>query len=320
MSGLRIGILVDTLLKQQHLGNLVVQAGHEIGCSCILKGDSKLPHSISIDAWVVDLADINDSKGPDNKHTSIMVLLQDLLEQTNIPVIVNEDIEFQQDSAEHNNWVRRMLQRLERLSGDINLQQTSSAHEVWVLAASTGGPAAVKEFIQYLPAAVNIAFVYVQHIDHGQADALAKLLSNVGHYPCRVAKHGAVLVNNTLTLITAGASVTIHDNGTLILSKKPWSGPYTPSIDQIAANVARVYRKRCGMIVFSGLGNDGAASSKLIKQNGGTVWVQTPADCVSDSMPNAAIATGSVSCAGTPQELAVALSELQLSMKATQKV
>jgi chemosensory pili system protein ChpB (putative protein-glutamate methylesterase) len=317
VSGLRIGILVDSALKQQYLGNLVVQAGHEIGCTCILNAESGLPHSLAIDVWIVDLTDIKDSSGPDSEHTSIMVVLQELLEQTDIPVIVNEDIEFLKDSAAHNNWGRRMLQRLERLSGDINLHETSSANEVWVLAASTGGPAAVKEFIYYLPPELNIAFVYVQHIDYGQAEALAKLMSKVGHYPCRTAKQGAVLINNTLTLITAGPSVMIHDNGTLILSKKPWSGCYAPSIDQVTANVARVYRKRCGMIFFSGLGDDGAASSKLIKQSGGLVWVQTPDDCISDSMPKAAIATGVVNRAGTPQELAIALSELKLSMRAT---
>lgn len=317
MPAIRIGILVDTALKQQYLGNLVVQAGHQIGCNCILNGDSGMPQSPLVDVWVVDLADIADSNEPDNKHTSIMVLLRELLEQTDIPVIVNEDIEFQKDSAEHNDWVRRMLQRLERLSGDINLQQTSSAHEVWVLAASTGGPAAVKEFVKYLPTALDIAFVYVQHIDSGQAEAVAKLMSKAGHYPCRIAKQGTVLINNTLTLITAGPNVVIHDNGTLMLNKNPWSGCYAPSIDQIAANVARVYRKRCGMIVFSGLGDDGAASSKLIKQSGGPVWAQTPGDCVSDSMPNAAIAAGAVNHLGTPQELAMALSELKLSMRAT---
>ena len=317
MARLRIGILVDTTLKQQYLGNLVVQAGHEIGYSSILHSTSFLPKSLPLDAWVVDLADVVDADGPDSKHVSIMALLEELLEQANAPVILNEDIEFQKGSAEHNDWVRRMLQRLERLSGDVNLLQASSADEVWVLAASTGGPAAVKEFIKYLPAALNIAFVYVQHIDRGQAEPLVKLMSNAGHYPGSVAKQGAVLTNNTLTLITAGPSVNIHDNGTLVFNKKPWSGCYAPSIDQVAANMARVYRKHCGMIVFSGMGNDGSASSKLIKQRGGIVWAQTPADCTSDSMPKAAIATGAVSFVGTPKELAVALKEWKLTLGAT---
>ncbi len=323
MSGLRIGILVDTALKHHYLAYVVVQAGHEIGYTGVLDDESDLPALAPMDAWVVDLADhveladVVDTVRSESKQVAVMALLEKLLEQTDIPVIVNEDIEFTRDSAEHNSWVRRMLQRLERLSGDVNLQQATSANEIWVLAASTGGPAAVKEFIQYLPAALNVAFLYVQHIDRGQAEALASIMSKAGHYHCSVAKQGTVLTNNTVTLITSGPSVNIHDNGTLVFSKHPWGGHYAPSIDQVAANVARAYCKRCGMIVFTGLGDDGAASGKLIKQRGGLVWAQTPESCTSTSMPQAAIASGVVSRMGTPQELAIALTELKLPVKTT---
>ena len=312
MSSLRIGILVDSLLKQQYLGNLVVQAGHQVGYTSILAIDLCLPNLTPMDVWVVDLADSGDTDDADGSHAAIMLLLEDLLEQTQIPVILNEDIAFQHGSAEHNDWVRRMLERLERLSGDVNLQQATSANEVWVLAASTGGPAAVKEFIKYLPAGLNIAFVYVQHIDPGQAEPLLKMMTSAGYYPGTIARQGMVLANNTLTLITPGHSVSIHNNGTLVFGSKPWGGFYAPSIDQVAANVARVYRQCCGMIIFTGMGDDGAASSRLIKQQGGKVWVQTPADCTIASMPEAALAIGSVSLVGTPRELAVALAALKL--------
>lgn len=312
---LRIGILVNTLLKQQYLDDLVVQAGHQIGYSNILDHESRLPSPSEMDAWVIDLVDTDDANSGENQHASIMQLLVELLEQTQIPVILNEDIEFQQGCAEHQNWVRRMLQRLERLTGDINLQQVSSATEVWVLAASTGGPAAVKDFLKSLPEALNIAFVYVQHIDSGQAETLIKMMNNAGHYPSSIAKQGTVLTNNTLTLMTTGRSVSIHDNGTLVFSPHPWAGFYAPSIDQVAANVARVYRHNCGIIMFTGMGDDGAASCRLIKQQGGKVWAQTPANCTSASMPDSAIATQSVSLVGTPQELAAALTRLKTLQK-----
>ncbi|RYZ94689.1 MAG: hypothetical protein EOO68_19850 [Moraxellaceae bacterium] len=168
MPGLSIGILVDSALKQQYLGNTVVQAGHRIGHSSVLDSHSALPElDEPVDAWVVDLVEPHDPAG-DEKHQLIMTVLEDLLEQAQIPVIVNDGIEFHQDSSEHQDWVRRMLRRLERLRGDINLLSVSSATEVWVLGASTGGPAAVKEFIQQLPANLNVAFVYVQHIDTGK--------------------------------------------------------------------------------------------------------------------------------------------------------
>jgi chemosensory pili system protein ChpB (putative protein-glutamate methylesterase) len=308
---LRIGILVDTDLKLQCLGDMVAQVGHELGIGTVITDESTDVNVDSMDAWVVDLVDSGDSRALESKHPSVIAALDDLLEQSEIPVIFNEDSEFQQGSAEHSNWERRMRQRLERLNGDVNLQQTSSASEVWVLGASTGGPAAVKDFMVHLPAELNVAFVYVQHIDKAQVEPLIKMMSKAGQYPSYLATQGTVLINNTLTLVSARSSINIHENGTLVVSKNPWNGFYAPSIDQVAANVARVFRKRCGIIIFSGMGDDGAASCKLIKQQGGRVWAQTPSDCVIDSMPNAAIATKTVDLVGTPRELAGAFAELR---------
>ncbi len=319
-TGLNIGILVDSSLKQQYLGNMVVQAGHNIGCAYVLKMNAPLPSLMQqVDAWVVDVSEPDDGEDDREQKMALVALLDDLLEQTQLPVIVNDATELTQGSPEYNDWVRRMLQRLERLSGDINLQAGGGASEVWVLAASTGGPAAVKDFLKQLPPELKVAFVYVQHIGSGQAETLAKMMSSAGHYPVRIAQQGAVLTDNSITLVTSDHSVKIHDNGTLAVSKAPWGGCYSPSIDQVTANVARVYRQRSGIIIFSGMGDDGAASSRLIKQQGGKVWVQSPEQCTIASMSESAIATGSVSFMGTPPELADALARLKSTKQAVRR-
>jgi len=312
VSGLSIGILVDSPLKQQYLGNMVVQAGHKIGVVYLFSANTSLPSlEHDVDAWVVDISEPEDGAEVSEQKLALLGFIDKLLEQTRVPVIVNDAAELTQGSADYNNWVRRMLQRLERLSGDINLQAIGGASEVWVLAASTGGPAAVKDFLKQLPSGLNIAFVYVQHIDSGQAETLVKMMSGAGHYPVSIAKQGSVLSDNTITLVTADRSVNIHDNGTLVVGKNPWGGCYSPSIDQVTANIARVYRQRSGIIIFSGMGDDGAASCRLIKQQGGKVWVQSPEQSTIASMPEAAIATGTVSVIGTPPELADALARLK---------
>lgn len=303
---------MDSSLKQQYLGNMVVQAGHNIGFAYVLSASAALPSlDQKVDAWVVDVSEPDDGEGDSEQKAAMVALLNDLLEQPRVPVIVNDAVELTQGSADYNNWVRRMLQRLERLSGDINLQAGGGASEVWVLAASTGGPAAVKDFLKQLPAELNIAFVYVQHIDSGQAETLVKMMTSAGRYAVSIAKQGSVLSDNTITVVTADRSVNIHDNGTLVVSKNPWGGCYSPSIDQVTANVARVYRQRSGIIIFSGMGDDGAASCRLMKQQGGKVWVQSPEQSTIASMPESAIATGTVSFIGTPSELADALAKLK---------
>ena len=304
---LQLGILVDSAPKQQALTQLVSQSGHKVGCQLLLStratsADSQQLLAQPLDAWLVDIAD----------DYCDDIRLQQLFAQSRVPIILSDSSEFAPGSDEHSAWLRRTGLRLQRLRGDINLQQANPAGELWVLAASTGGPAAVKRFLAQLPANLGIAFLYVQHIDANQAVTLNRMMTNAGSYPAMVATQGVVLEANSLTLVTARDPVEILENGTLVVNYgQSWKGSYAPSIDQLAANAARIYRERCGLIIFTGMGDDGAASCRLIKQVGGKAWAQSPADCTSDSMPVSALATGCVSLNGTPEYLARALAQLK---------
>ncbi len=304
MCALRVGILVDSALKQHHLTSLVAQAGHQVACITHLMNVGCTRPEAPPDAWIVDIAEDYSSDGEQGEPPEHAQFVEDLLASVTIPVILSDSSEFTEGGEEHRAWLRRMTQRLQRLSGDINLQQAERASHLWILAASTGGPAAVKDFITHLPAELGMAFLYVQHIDAHYSTTLLRMMSGAGHYPATLACQGAVLRSNGLTLISAERKVDILENGTLLVSEKPWSGYYAPSIDQVVANVARIYRGRSGLIVFTGMGDDGAASARLIKQQGGQVWVQSPISCTSSSMPEAALATDCVSFSGTPKELA----------------
>ncbi|MGM8226860.1 chemotaxis protein CheB [Cellvibrio sp. ARAG 10.3] len=304
MCALRVGILVDSATKQHYLTGLVTQAGHQLACTLLLNTASSPPKT-PLDAWIIDVtADQSAKTEQDETQLAHEQFVERLLETATVPVILSDSSEYSEGSEGHKAWLRRMTQRLQRLSGDINLQQTERAPRLWVLAASTGGPAAVKEFLSYLPAELGIAFVYVQHIDAHYSTTLIRMMSGAGHYPAALACQGAVLQPDAITLISAERRVDILENGTLLVSEKPWGGCYAPSIDQVVANVARIYRERSGLIVFTGMGDDGAASARLIKQQGGQVWVQTPTSCTSSSMPEATLATESVGFSGTPKELA----------------
>jgi len=299
---LRLGLLVDSASKQQVLAQLIANSGHQLAYQHLLGQAQVSETEADVDAWLVDVA---------ADYADDQQLLENLFSRNRIPVILSDSSEFAAGSDEHYAWLRRTGLRLQRLPGDINLQQAQPANELWVLAASTGGPAAVKRFLASLPADLGIAFLYVQHIDANQAITLNRMMTNAGNYPAMMASQGLVLEANSLTLITARNPVELLSNGTLIVHHdQPWKGDYAPSIDQVAANAARVYRERSGLIIFTGMGDDGAASCRIVKQVGGQVWVQRPDDCTSDSMPVSALATGCVGLSGTPEYLAKALGKL----------
>jgi chemosensory pili system protein ChpB (putative protein-glutamate methylesterase) len=301
VNSLRLGILTDSAPKQQALAQLVAQSGHQLCYQLLLAPEAASIASPQLDAWLVDVAE----EYPDDHH-----LLEQLFSESPVPVLFSDSTEFPPGSHEHSAFLRSTAQRLRRLSGDINLQQANPAQDLWILAASTGGPAAVKRFISKLPDNLGVAFLYVQHIDPYQTAPLIKMMTSAGGYPSIVANTGMVMEANRLILVTAADHVEILENRTLAVTQgQGWNGDYAPSIDQICANAARIYRQQCGLIIFTGMGDDGADSCRLIKQLGGKVWVQTPTDCTIDSMPVSALATGCVEMTGTPETLAQLLSK-----------
>lgn len=300
MSGLRIGLLVDRTDKGYYLAEAVALAGHQVSHSVLL--DEPAAEALNpnqADAWVVDLSLSQTQVAPQ--------ALERLLDQR--PLILGDSGDYPPGSGPHQAWLRRILVKLRQLTGDLNLATAPRAEQLWILAASTGGPAAVSEFLSQLPEGLDLALLYIQHIDQSYTDTLIKMMSR-GTFNTVLATEGQVLTQGQLVVVSSRERVKVLGNGTLSFPGEPWAGAYAPSVDQLVAEAAHLYGERLGLIVFSGMGEDGAAASRLVRRYGGQVWVQTPASCVSSSMPEAVLASGTVTASGTPTELAQSLAKL----------
>lgn len=314
---LRLGVLVDSEAKLALIKTAVGQTGQKIEyCALVPSVDDvggqgeaslsldQLERVGELDAWLVDIIHAED----DTQHVPGAAILGALLSSP-VPVLLNDSSELGDSAADKVAWIGRIKQRVQRLIGEVNLQEQRAANDVWVLAASTGGPTAVCEFLRALEPDLGVGFLYVQHINEGYSPALMNMTTRAGYYPAMSAAQGSVIQANTITVMDPAHRVQVLENGTLILHDEPWGGRFQPSIDQLASNLARTHKSRCGMIVFSGMGDDGSASCRVIKQQGGEVWVQSPEHCVVDSMPAATLATGCVGLTAEPADLAQALNQ-----------
>jgi chemosensory pili system protein ChpB (putative protein-glutamate methylesterase) len=317
---LRIGLLAHTQLQQRSLRVLVEESGHHaVTCPLITElaeqADlERVSRAREVDAWLVVVDADGDSTGKDNAHNATdgeQNLLQWLehehwLDQRSAPVIFCDGPVSGTHDQQHQAWARRVREKLHHLTGAINLanSEQGSAKHVWVLAASTGGPAAVKQFLGALPPGLDVGFIYVQHIDTGFKDTLAQVMSRAGSYSARVVEHGSVIRPNEVAIVSPDHATELLANGTFVVNDRAWAAPYRPSADYIIANVAHCYGRRSGVIVFTGMGDDGAMGSRLMRQKGGQVWVQSPSTCTSDSMPNSTLAMGCVEFEGNPVVLA----------------
>jgi chemosensory pili system protein ChpB (putative protein-glutamate methylesterase) len=282
----------------------------------------------SVQAWVVILADEDRWDEP----------VSDLIEYSDAPVLFGLDKAPGKQSGDYPKWERRLFSKLEELLGEpaapITLEESVAVitepekvadkntrapelpphikprgpgdpvNRVIILAASLGGPEAVKEFLDCLPAGLPAAFIYAQHIDKLAADVLLRVLGRHSELTLQQAKAGEKLRNGEIVIVPVEHEISFDADGLIVFHSHPWPGPYGPSINQVMLNVANYYRSQTNVILFSGMGNDGAVAGPLLKAYGSSVWCQSSESCVSSSMPDAVSATGCVEFRGTPSELA----------------
>lgn len=296
----RIGIVAAGDLSRHVLQHLLLDSGY--GASCFT--EQQLAECLSRpetgpDAWLLD-----------STHADLDEWLERIVSGSDAPLLINDEAPPVQQPAAFALWKRRLLRKIEELVASIDAQpwpDKPAPEAVWVLAASTGGPEAVGRFLEALPPGLPIALVYAQHIDVSFDRMLASGLARYEHYETRLCRGEQFLRAGTMLVVPADGQVWFLPFHRAVATRRPWAGAYRPAIDQVIAELARLYHRRCGVIVFSGLCDDGAIGCRVAQACGGLVWAQSPDSCVSPDMPNAALATGAVSRQGTPEQLAAAL-------------
>lgn len=317
----RVAIISDSSLQRLALAHAVKGHGYDLVLNAPPERvDIKSLSQVKTDVWLVDLQEEDDD-------------LLDWLLQGDTPILFGLEPAPSQGTRQYPRWERRVFIKLHEVIGypqvneslepleksptpvisprrllelppEILTRKSQRLEYVCVLAASLGGPAAVKEFLDYLPSGLPVAFLLVQHIDARMLESLTRVLVRHNNMPCKIARTGEQLRHGELLIAPVEHEIDFSADGQVITRDTPWDGPYSPSIDQAVANISRRFTKRSIAIIFSGMGGDGSISGPLMVEAGGVVWAQSPLTCACPSQPDAMRATGCVTHNGTPFELA----------------
>ncbi|MDF3031025.1 MAG: protein-glutamate methylesterase [Moraxellaceae bacterium] len=321
----RVGVVSDSNLQRLALAQAVKGHGYDLSLNTAPdKLDEAALSEADLDVWVVDMQDENDE------------FLDRLLDNSAAPILFGLEQAPVQGSREYPRWERRVFIKLKETVGeavvedhldaleqsaapvpaapielppDVSVEAVDGLGIVVVLAASLGGPAAVKDFLDCLPRGLPVAFVLAQHIDARMQSTLTRVLVRHNGMPCKVAEAGDQLRHGELLIAPVASEIDFDENGAVIVRGIEWDGPYSPSIDQMLANVTRRFGNRAGAIIFSGMGGDGSISGPLMQEAGGFLWAQTAETCACSSQPDSMRAVGVVSFNGAPAELAAHLVE-----------
>src|SRR5580704_5750412 len=161
------------------------------------------------------------------------------------------------------------------------------------IGASAGGLAALKIFLDQVPADSGLAFVVVVHLSPDYESHLAELLQPHARFPVQQVSHTTLLEPNHVYIIPPNANLNAIDTH-LRLTKLEERRQERAPIDHFFRTLAGTHDGHAIAVVLTGTGSDGTLGVKDIKANGGVVIVQDPAEAEYDGMPQSAIATGAV--------------------------
>ena len=182
----------------------------------------------------------------------------------------------------------------------------------WVaIGASTGGPAAIREFFEEVPENPPVGFLIVQHIAAGFELGFADWLNKEFSFDVRVAHDGEVLRRGSVRLAPGGAHLLMEANGVLRLDDEtPARRGHRPSVDEMFLSCAECCPREVAGVLMTGMGSDGVEGLLSLRQAGGLTLAQDEASSVVFGMPRVALERGAADVALPPRELARTLVRL----------
>jgi two-component system chemotaxis response regulator CheB len=188
--------------------------------------------------------------------------------------------------------------------------ESDSPGRVVAIATSTGGPAALLRLLEALPGDFAAPILVVQHISPGFAPGLVSWLNTVCDLHVKLAEHGEILRPHTVYLAPDGQHLGVSRRPAVSLSDAPPVGGFRPSGTALFESVARVFGAEATAVILTGMGQDGVAGLRAVRQAGGRILAQDEQSCVVYGMPGAAVAAGVVDEVLSLEDIAARLTEI----------
>jgi two-component system chemotaxis response regulator CheB len=161
---------------------------------------------------------------------------------------------------------------------------------------SAGGPAAVSRLVSELRPGMDAPLVFALHMPRGFTRSFAERLSRQGRFDVREAEDGDALSASPAWVAPGGhhTSLARDDEGRLRFRVEAAGAEdfCAPSADRLLASVAEEFGAGALGVVLTGMGVDGRAGARLLRERGGTVIVESRDSAAVWGMPRAVLEDG----------------------------
>ncbi len=184
--------------------------------------------------------------------------------------------------------------------------------ELIAIAASTGGPLALKTILEQFHKDFPVPILVVQHISKGFIQGFVEWLNQGTDLEIRLAKNGDTAIPGVAYVAPDDIHLEVGPNRILYLVSDPPEHGSRPSASRLFRSVARNYPGRAAGVLLTGMGVDGGEELKMILDSGGITIAQDKQSSVVHGMPGNAISLGAAKHVAAPLEIAELLEKLTL--------
>ncbi len=167
--------------------------------------------------------------------------------------------------------------------------------DIVAIGVSTGGPNALMDIFESLPADLPVPIVIVQHMPPIFTQGLAERLTAKSGITVQEGSPGTPLLSGKAWVAPGDYHMVVTRKGTRVeldLNQDPQENSCRPSVDALFRSVARVFGPRTLAVILTGMGEDGLRGCEVLKECGAPILAQDEASSVVWGMPGAVAKAG----------------------------
>lgn len=174
-------------------------------------------------------------------------------------------------------------------------EETPRRPEFLAIGVSTGGPAALSEFLPQLPANFPIPILIVQHMPPVFTKSLAEDLDSKCRLKVIEAQGGETPKPGEVYLAPGGKQMKLESAGAnriIKVTDDPAERSCKPSVDYLFRSLSHFCGRNTIGLIMTGMGDDGLLGCKLLKRQGALILAQSRESCVVYGMPKCIVDEG----------------------------
>jgi len=209
-------------------------------------------------------------------------------------------------------WPRRQLESpAQPITPPLpELSQPSTTIKLVAIGASTGGPPVLQTLLSSLPKTFPVPVLIVQHIAVGFLPGLVEWLSQATGFAVRIPAPGELLLPGHAYLAPDGCHLAVERGPRAVLSQSPPESNLRPAVSHLFRSVAETLGNQAVGVLLTGMGKDGAAELKVLRERGAITIAQDKESSAVHGMPGEAIQLGAAMHILPPERIVEALVKL----------